>query len=114
LELVKSETAFYLFKRSSDPGEYKMKITNISLIIPIATLSQPLYQEINAIQTRKVDPQPIGLHYRRIEVRPVTLPKHKVQYFSDNLFTDSDIPCRIILAFVETDNKIGELFITNI
>ena len=86
-----------------------MKITNISLIIPIATLSQPLYQEINAIQTRKVDPQPIGLHYRRIEVRPINLPKHKVQYFSDSLFTDSDIPCRVILAFVETDSKIGKI-----
>ena len=57
--------------------------------------------------TRKNEPKAIGIHYRRIEVRPISLPRNKEEYNSDGLFTDSDLPCKIVICFVKTGDKIG-------
>ena len=108
IELEKANDEFLLMKQSGDIENYKLKITNICLYIPIAQLSAAVFNELNTYMTRKIDPQPVGIHYRRTEVRPVTFPKNKQEYFSDGLFTDSEMPCRICLCFVETKAKIGK------
>ena len=74
----------------------------------MAQLSAPVFQEINTIITRKNEPKAIGIHYRRIEVRPISLPRNKEEYNSDGLFTDSDLPCKIVLCFVLTKSKVGD------
>ena len=108
IELEKANDEFLLMKQSGDIENYKLKITNICLYIPIAQLSAAVFNELNTYMTRKIDPQPVGIHYRRTEVRPVTFPKNKQEYYSDGLFTDSEMPCRICLCFVETKAKIGK------
>ena len=95
-------------KQTGDPEKYELKITNIALYIPVGQLSAAVYQHFNALQTRKIDPLPVVLHYRRIEVRPITFPKNKQEYYSDALFEGSDMPCRFLLCFVETKSKIGD------
>jgi hypothetical protein len=37
----------------------------------------------------------------------LSLPKNKEEYYSDSLFTSSEVPCKIVLAFVETKSKNG-------
>ena len=109
IELQKASDEFLLMKQAADTENYKLKITNICLYIPIAQLSAAVFNELNTYMTRKIDPQPVGIHYRRTEVRPITFPKNKQEYFSDGLFTDSEMPCRICLCFVETKSKIGDM-----
>jgi hypothetical protein len=93
---------------TTDDEKYRMKILNIALFVPVAQLSAQVFQEINTIMTRKNEPKAIGIHYRRIEVRPISLPRNKEEYNSDGLFTDSDLPCKIIICFVETGSKLGD------
>ena len=93
---------------SADDEKYRLKLLNIALFVPVAQLSAPVFQEINSIMTRKTEPKSIGIHYRRIEVRPISLPRNKEEYNSDGLFTDSDLPCKIVICFVKTASKVGD------
>jgi hypothetical protein len=91
----------------SDNEKYVLKIENIALYVPVAQLAAPVFQEINSIMTRKNDPQTISIHYRRVEVRPFSLGRNKAEFNSDTLFTDSDLPCKIVICFVKTADKLG-------
>jgi hypothetical protein len=107
IDLDKSDNAFFLMCPDDDKEEYQFKIKNIVLFVPVAQLSMPVYQELNSILTRKNEPKSIVIHYRRIEVRPISISKDKVNFYSDSLFTDADLPCRIVLCFVKANEKNG-------
>jgi hypothetical protein len=94
--------------KTGDEEKYKLKLLNIALFVPVAQLSAPVFQEINAILTRKNEPKAVGIHYRRLEVRQYSLPRNKVEYNSDAIFCDEEIPCRIVIAFVNTKAKVGD------
>ena len=93
----------------NDEEKYRLKLLNIALFVPVAQLSAQVFQEINTLMTRKTEPKSIGIHYRRIEVRPISLPRNKEEYNSDGLFTDSDLPCKIVICFVKTASKVGDI-----
>ncbi len=106
-DLDKSDSEFFLMSSDGDTEKYKFQIKNIALFVPVAQLSMPVYQEINSILARKNEPKAIVIHYRRIEVRPISITKDKVDFYSDSLFPDSDLPCRIVLCFVDSISKNG-------
>jgi hypothetical protein len=96
-----------IFSQTTDTEKYKLKILNISLYVPVAQLSAPVFQELNAILTRKNEPKAVGIHYRRLEVRPYTMARNKVEYNSDGLLCDEEVPCRLVIGFVLTESKVG-------
>jgi hypothetical protein len=108
IDLEKSDNKFVILKRSGDTTNYKLKILNICLYVPVAQLSQPVFNEIESILTRKEEPNEIAIHHRRVEIRPITIVKNKIEFYSDSLFPESDLPCRIVLCFVETEAKNGQ------
>ena len=93
-ELDRAPDSFVILSKEDDAEKYKLKILNIALYVPVAQLSAPVFQEINTILTRKNEPKAIGIHYRRLEVRQISLPRNKIEYNSDGLFNDCDMPCR--------------------
>jgi len=107
IDLDKSDNAFFIMCPNDDKEEYQFQIKNICLYVPVAQLSMPVYQEINSILTRKNEPKSIVIHYRRIEVRPISISKDKVNFFSDSLFPNADLPCRIVLCFVNATSYNG-------
>ena len=107
-ELDRSDDTFVLLSENDETEKYRLKLLNIALFVPVAQLSAQVFQEINSIMTRKNEPKAIGIHYRRIEVRPISLPRNKEEYNSDGLFTDSDLPCKIVICFVKTGSKVGD------
>ena len=107
-ELDRSDDAFVFMTIDTDNEKYKLKLLNIALLVPVAQLSSQVFQEINTILTKKNEPKAVGIHYRRIEVRPISLPRNKEEYNSDGLFTDSDLPCKIVICFVKTASKVGD------
>jgi hypothetical protein len=108
IELDRSSDEFVIMCPKEDKNEkYKIKILNIALFVPVAQLSASVFSEINSILTRKTLPKVITIHYRRIEVRPITVPKSKVHFYSDSIFTDADLPCRIVVCFVDGQAKNG-------
>lgn len=85
-ELDRSEDAFVIMCPESDNEKYKLKILNITLYVPVAQLSSSVFSEMNSILTRKNEPKAFAIHYRRLEVRPISLPRNKLEYNSDGLF----------------------------
>ena len=77
IELDRSENDFLIMKESTDTNNYQVKILNIALFVPVAQLSATVFNEISTILARKSEPKAISIHYRRIEVRPISLPKNK-------------------------------------
>ena len=76
-ELDRSDDAFIFMTKEDDTEKYCLKILNIALYVPVAQLSVSVFQEINTILTKKNEPKAVGIHYRRIEVRPISLPRNK-------------------------------------
>ncbi len=70
IELDRSDDKFVIMSEESDNEEYQMKILNICLYVPVAELSQTVFQEINTLITEKK--KAIAIHYRRVEIRPIT------------------------------------------
>ena len=93
-ELDRSDDSFVILTKTDDLEKYKLKVLNIALYVPVAQLSNSVFSEINAILTRKNEPKAFGIHYRRLEVRPISLPRNKLEYNSDGLFVDSDLPVK--------------------
>ena len=108
IDLEKSDAKFVIMKKSDDTTDYKLKFCQIALYLPVAQLSQPVSNEIRAILSRKESPNEIAIHHRRIEMRDVSILKDKIEFISESLFPESDLPCRIVLCFVEADAKTGK------
>lgn len=102
IELDRSSDDFVLMKETTDVENYKLILINCNLFIPIAQLSAPLFSEIGSTFAH----QSMSIHFRRIDVKVISLAKDKEEINTDILF-QSDMPCRIILCFIESDHKTG-------
>ena len=102
IELTKADDAFVLMCPETDTEKYKLQILDCNLYVPVAQLSASVHREISSILTHRS----IGLHFRKIEILPISLPPNKQEFNSDNLFVD-DFPCRIVIVFVESAAKNG-------
>ena len=74
------------------------------MYVPVAQLSSTTFTEIERVLTTKN----VAIHYRRVEIRNISLVSGKEEYNSENLFS-SDCPCRIVICFVESKNKTGNI-----
>jgi len=58
-------------------------------------VSAPVYTEISTVLAKKS----VSMHYRRTEVRLVTMPKDKIEFNSDQLF-------RLVYIDILLDSKV--------
>ena len=91
-----------ILREKSDTEDYKVKILSCFLYVPVAQLSAATFVELERTLTTKN----VAIQYRKIEIRNVSMVSGKQEYHSENLFS-SDVPCRIVICFVETKNKNG-------
>ena len=109
IEFDRSEDEFVILKPKTDPEKYKLKILHICLYMPIAQLSQSVYQEFSALLTKPRDLQSgaVNIHYRRSELRTISIPSNAQEFNSDVLFADEG-PVRVVLVLVDTKAKNGQ------
>lgn len=109
IELDKNDDEFIILKDKTDPEKYQFKILNIALFIPIAQLSQSVYAEFSTLLTKPKELQSgaVNIHYRRAEVRAISIPSNSQEFHSDILFT-GESPVRIVLVLVNTKAKNGQ------
>ena len=100
--MVRAKDDFLLMKDATDTENYKVKILSCFLYMPVAQLSSSTFSEIERVLTSKS----VAIHYRKIEIRNISLVAGKEEYNSENLFS-SDCPCRIVIGFIESKNKTG-------
>ena len=109
IELDRSEDEFVILTPKTDPEKYKLKLLNVCLYMPIAQLSQSVYQEFAALWTKPKDLQSgaVNIHYRRSEIRTVSIASNAQEFNSDVLFADEG-PCRLVFVLVNTAAKNGQ------
>lgn len=101
--LERSGDKFVLQKTESDTDSYEVTLGNIALYCKVGVLSTPMYQELSS----RWNKEDLKFHYRRIAIRPIGLPRHKQEFYTESLFTEEN-PVRIFVAFVETKAKNGD------
>ena len=71
-------------KPDTDTAKYKIRLLDIAIYIPIAQLSQSVFAEYNSLLTRPKDNKAGAacLHFRRTEVRPVSIPVNAQEFYS--------------------------------
>lgn len=94
-----------LISQPNDTEKYKVKFVSCKLYVPLAQVSAPIYSEINSLFSA----QNVKLHYRRTEIRTLSIPKDKVEFHSDLLFQE-EIPCRIVICFLEEKAREGDYY----
>lgn len=108
IELTRSLNNFVLMKEEDDTTNYKLKLIEVLLFVPVAQLSERVYNEINLLRTKTIDNKPIGLQFRRIDIRPIIIPQHTQDFWSDLVLRD-EVPARVVLVFVQTEAKDGDM-----
>ena len=101
--MVRSSDEFCLIKPKDDTEEYKIKLLSCFLYVPVAQLSSVTFSEIERVLAAKS----VAIHYRKVEIRNISLVAGKEEYNSDNLFPD-EIPCRVVVVFVLSSSKTGD------
>jgi hypothetical protein len=91
-------------REATDTENYKIKLLSCFLYVPVAQLSSATFSEIERVLTAKS----VAIHYRKIEIRNISLVAGKEEYNSENLFSN-DLPCRIVICFIQSKNKTGDL-----
>ena len=84
LEFDRSDDEFVILCPSTDTEKYRINLIEFNLYIPVAELSQNVYQEFNALLTKPRESKAgaVNIHYRRSEVRPISIPKNAQEFYS--------------------------------
>lgn len=90
LEFDRNDDEFVILRPESDTQKYKINLIDFSLYIPIAELSQNVYDEFNALLTKPRDSKSgvVNIHYRRSEVRPISIPKNAQEFYSGRFMAE--------------------------
>jgi hypothetical protein len=109
LELERASDKFFLMSEKGDNEQYYVELSNVCLYVPLAQLSQSVYNEINSMfSSNSKEPQEVSIHFRKQEIKIISVPKGKSEFVTETLFPDSDLPCKMIVCFIPTLNKKGD------
>jgi hypothetical protein len=72
-EFEKSDDKFLVMRQTGDFENYKVKILNLCLHVPVAQMSEQVFNEIKSVLASKETGNEIAIHYRRSEIRKTLL-----------------------------------------
>jgi len=107
IELERSRHEFVLMKKLADTEQYKLKILEIAILMPVAQLTQSVYNEFQSLMATTYKNKPVGISHRKIEIRPLNIPVSSRNFHSELLFSE-DMPARIVICFIEQKRKGGD------
>jgi len=110
IELDRALHSFVLQTEEADTEKYKVTILDAAVLLPVAQLSLSAYNELSNFMAKTNDGtfrNEVAIHYRRLEIRPVTIPNGNKDYYTKSLFSQSDNPCKITVCFVASQAKTG-------
>ena len=83
--------------------KYKLSIVNAVLFCPVAQLKPDVFRTIQ----RHLKEKPIKIYYQKIQVTQKVIPSNSQTFISESLFSSSQLPSRIVFAFVPTTTFLG-------
>jgi hypothetical protein len=92
-------------KEKEDPEAYKAIVLNCLLYVKVAKMSDVIYRQIESSYAK----QPIKYQFRKFVAKELTVPVLNSDFITGNLFPDSEIPCKLHFALVNTLSKNGDM-----
>ncbi len=101
VELTLQNQDFIIMTNSDD--KYKLTIVNAVLFCPVAQLKPDVFRTIQ----RHLKEKPVKIYYQKIQVTQKVIPANSQTFISESLFSSSQLPSRILFAFVPTTTFLG-------
>ncbi len=101
LELTLQNQDFVIMTNSND--KYKITIVNAILFCPVAQLKPDVFRTIQ----RHLKEKPVKIYYQKVQVTHKVIPSNSQTFVSESLFTSTQLPSRILFAFLPTSTFLG-------
>ncbi len=83
--------------------KYKLSIVNASLFCPVAQLKSDAFRHLQ----RHLSETPAKIYYQKIQVTNKVIPSNSQTFVTENLFNATQVPSRILFAFLPTKTFLG-------
>ncbi len=104
IELTRADNDFTLIVPDvGDTENYQLQIKEASLICAVATLSTDSYFKLQ----KNLDTKDAAIYYKRVQVQNKAISANSKTFVSENLFSSTLLPSRLILAFLPTTTFLG-------
>ncbi len=105
IELTRADLDFTLMIPDlGDTEKYQLKIKEATLLCSVATLSADHYLKLQ----QNLDTKHAAIYYKRVQVQNKAIPANSKTFVSENLFSPTLLPSRLILAFLPTTSFLGD------
>ncbi len=101
IELTLQNQDFLIMTDSDD--KYKLTIVNASLFCPVGQLRPNVFRTIQ----RHLKEKPIRMYYQKVQVTQKVIPANSQTFVTESLFSSSQLPSRVVFAFVPTSVYLG-------
>ncbi len=104
IELTRADTDFTLMVPDvADTEKYQLHIKEASILCAVATLSPDSYLKLQ----KNLETKSAAIYYKRVQVQNKVIGANSKTFVSENLFSSTLLPSRLILAFLPTLTYLG-------
>ncbi len=104
IELTRADNDFTLIvPELADTENYKLQIKEACLQCSVATLSADSYVKLE----KNLESKNAAIYYKRVQVQNKAISANSKTFVSENLFSSTLLPSRLILAFLPTTTFLG-------
>ncbi len=105
VELTRADIDFTLMVPDiTDTEKYQLIIKDATLLCSVATLSADHYTKLQ----QNLETKNAAIYYKRVQVQNKAIPANSKTFVSENLFSSTLLPSRLILAFLPTTAFLGD------
>ncbi len=104
VELIRADNEFTLIvPETGDTEKYQLQIKEACLMCSVATLSTDSYFKLQ----KNLESKSAAIYYKRVQVQNKAISANSKTFVSENLFSSTLLPSRLILAFLPTTTYLG-------
>jgi len=105
IQLHRAADDFYLMKNKDDTEKYRAIVTSLNLFVPVAFVQKELMDQFIARWPK----EPVHYNFRRHSIMTLSVPRNKLEYYSDKLFPESENPVRVYFFIVDSEAERGSM-----
>ena len=106
--LIRSTDEFFIMRKTDgtprDEEKYRAIVSQCCLFVKVCTMSDVIYRELST----RFAKEDIKYSYRKIIVKPITVPAQNQEFMTGNLFPDSENPMKLHFVLVKTSARTGD------
>ncbi len=101
LELTLQNQDFIIM--TNEDTKFKLTIVKATVFCPVGQLRPDVFRTIQ----RHLREKPVKMYYQKVQVTTKVIPSNSQTFVTDSLFSSTDLPSRVVFAFVPTTTYLG-------